>query len=142
MKKIYTTVLTLMVLLSATLSVEALQYKQKTLSNVDGAYAYWSNGSTSTYINVNEAQGETSIYVDICTAASCKQGFVITQENVFNTNKKLTTATLSSVNFQLIDYNTGAIENVAISPMDWSRRCDEVQFYKYIKVRGHNRKVQ
>ncbi len=116
MKKIYTLGLVLMVLLSATLSATALQYKQKTLSNGDEASAVWSDGITNTFLNVFEAQGETDIYIETCTAdfSSCKFGSKFTQEDVFDVNKKLTTATLSSVNFQLIDINTGAVENVNI----------------------------
>jgi hypothetical protein len=133
MKKTCIIVVALMVLISITISVTALQYKQKTLSNGDGASAEWSVGNMDTSLNVFEAQGETVIYLDICTATptptptpptttltptpiffSCKFGSFFTQEDVFDVNNKLTTATLSPVSLQLFDFNTGTVENVNI----------------------------
>jgi hypothetical protein len=51
MKKTCTIVVALTVLLSMTISVTALQYKQKTLSNGDGAFAEWSVGNMDTSLN-------------------------------------------------------------------------------------------
>ncbi len=116
MKKSYTVVFALMVLLSMTMSAAALEFKQKTLNNGDAGFASWSDGSTSTSLSVFETQGETDIFVDICTAdfTSCKFGFIFTQENVFDVDKKLTTATLFPVKIDLFDFNTGTVETVTI----------------------------
>ncbi len=116
MRKICTLGFVLMVLLSMTMSATALEFKQKTLNNGDGGAASWSDGSTNTFLNVFETQGETDIFVDICTAdfSSCKFGFIFTMDNVFDVDKKLNTATLSPVKIDLFDFNTGTIETITI----------------------------
>ncbi len=114
MKKIYTLGFVLMVLLSMTMSAAALEFKQKTLNNGDAASAAWSDGSTSTFLSVFQTQGQTNIFVDVCTAFSCKFGSIFTIDNVFDVDKKLNTATLAPVKIDLFDFNTGTVETVTI----------------------------
>ncbi len=116
MKKICTIGYVLMVLLSMTMSATALEFKQKTLNNGDAGFASWSDGSTTTSLSVFETQGETDIFVDICTAdfSSCKFGSIFTLENVFDVDKKLNTATLAPVKIDMFDFNTGTVETITI----------------------------
>jgi hypothetical protein len=118
MKKIYTLGFVLMVLLSMTMSAAALQYKEKTLDNGGGAFAVWSDGSTNTNLDVFKTQGGTNIYVNICTAdySYCsKSGSLSILENVFDIDKKLNTATLSTVQIPLLNTSTGEyVETITI----------------------------
>jgi hypothetical protein len=114
MKKTYVITFALMVLLSMTLSASALQYKQKTVENGDDASATWADGSNYTFLDVNAAQGQTNINVEVCGYYSCKYGFLYTNENVLSMDKKLMTATLSPVQVDLFDPSTNTDEIVTI----------------------------
>lgn len=119
MKKLYVIIFALMVLLSMTLSASALQYKQKTLENGGEAYATWSDSSTYAYLDVYASQGQTNIYFEVCTLdsqgniISCKSGYPMGKV-VLDINKKLETATLSPIQIQLYDSNTGTYEIVTL----------------------------
>lgn len=123
MKQIYTVGFALMVLLSMTMSAAAsVQYKQKTIDNGYSADALWSDISSNTYLNVYEYQGQTQIYVDICAAdySSCKLGTTFTSNNVFDENKKLSTATLSSVTIDMVDTSTGLYVDTLTIQAGWT----------------------
>ncbi len=112
MKKIYTVVFALMVLLSITMSAGALQSKTINRQNGLSAIAGWSEKTTDgfkeTYLNVMKTEDGTDISVSMCTSDatgnySCKSGYTFTQENVFNMDSKLVSATLSAVQVDLFD---------------------------------------
>lgn len=114
MKKIYTIVFALMVLLSITMSAAALQSKTIYRQNGLSATADWSektnDGIKDTYLNVMNTKDGTDIAVSICTSDatgnySCKFGYTSTQENVFNMDTKLVSAALSAVQVDLFDWS-------------------------------------
>lgn len=113
MKKLYVIAFALMVLLSITLSASALQYKQKTLENGGSASATWSDGITNSDLEVYTSQGQTFFYFTACDSVTCKVGSPIGNV-VLDINKQLKTATLSPVQMQLYDYNTGTYEIVTL----------------------------
>ncbi len=71
MRKTYTILFTLIVLLSMAMSAEALESKTIERHNGASAYADWSetNGNiiTDTYLSVTKANDGTDIYLDIYT---------------------------------------------------------------------------
>jgi hypothetical protein len=109
MKKLYVIAFALMVLLSMTLSASALQYKQKTLENGGSASATWSDGTTSTYLDVYTTQSQTYFYLTVCDLVSCKYGYPIGNV-VLDINKQLKTATLSPIQIQLYGSNTVTLQ--------------------------------
>lgn len=116
MKKLYTLVFALMVLLSVTMSASALVSKTITRQNGEAALASWSDTATGSFtqLSVTETNDGTDIFVFISTPTSFKFGFIFTQENVFDIDKKLTTATLSPVTLDLFDFSTGTVETITI----------------------------
>jgi hypothetical protein len=114
MKRLYTLVFALMVLLSITMSVEALEYKTMTRQSGMAAYADWTDtkGDISTYTDlfVTKTDYGTDIGVSICTDDtttgdwSCKSGYVFTQENDFSIDNKLDSASLNAVEINLIEW--------------------------------------
>ncbi len=114
MKKLYTLVFAFMVLLSMTMSVEALEYKTINRQNGVSAYADWTdtNGDISTYTDlfVTKTDDGTDIGVSICTNDmktgnwSCKSGNRFTQDNVFSIDKDLDSASLNAVEIDLYEW--------------------------------------
>jgi len=114
MKKLFTGVFVLMVLLSLTISAEAFDSKSIYRDEGMGASAGWSenyNGLyNDKYINVMETDDGTDISVYISTYDedtefwSDKWGYMFTQEDVFTIDKKLESATLSPVDIELYAY--------------------------------------
>lgn len=118
MKKIYTMAFALVVLITMTLSAVALESKTIYRQNGEAAVASWSNttsdGTTFTDLSVAKTEDGTDIFVFISTPTTLKFGSVFTQENVFDIDKKLTAATLSPVNVELFDINTGTVETITL----------------------------
>ncbi len=114
MKKTYTIVFALMVLLAMAMSAEALESKTMTRQSGDSAFASWSTNMSYAYLSVTETNNGTNIYVYTCDFSGCRSGIGFTQDDVLTMNKKQETATLSLVNFQLFNYNTGTVETVNI----------------------------
>lgn len=116
MRKIYTMVLALMVLLSVTMSAAALETKIISRQNGESATASWSDATAGSFTDlfVTKTNDGIDIFVIISTPTSFKLGFILTQENVFDIDNKLTTATLSPVTLDLFDFNTGTTETVTI----------------------------
>ncbi len=116
MKKIYTLVFALVVLVSMTMGATALEFKTITRQNGEAADASWStpDGSNFTGLSAMKTNDGTDIFVFISTPTTFKIGSKLTQEDVFDIDKKLTTATLSPVEVELFDLNTGEVENITI----------------------------
>lgn len=116
MKKIYMLALAFMVLFSMTMSTEALEQKTISRQNGEAAIASWSDMATGyfTDLSVIKTNDGTDIFVSISTPTSFKFGSIFTQENVFDIDKKLTTATLSPVTLDLFDFSTGTMETITL----------------------------
>jgi hypothetical protein len=116
MKKAYTLGFVLMVLFSMTMSAAALDSKTIFRQNGNAADASWSSpdGSTFTGLSVSKTDDGTDVFVFISTPTTFKFGFIFTQEDVFDINNKLTTATLSPVKVDLFDLSTGTVETITI----------------------------
>jgi hypothetical protein len=142
MKKLFTGVLALMVLLSLAVSAEAFESKVIYRDEGMGAYAGWydyaNNVSSDKFIQVMETDDGTDIYVYCWTYDentgiwSDKSGYLFTQEDVFRINKKLESATLSPVEIELFDWNTGTSETITVAAQ-WTGVGDvEISSSKYI----------
>lgn len=131
MRKLYTVLLTLVVLLSTTMSVQALESKMIERHNGESAYADWyeTNGNATTYISlsVTETDDGTDIYVSTSTYGpdfwTDKSGYMCTQDNVFQIDKKLNSASLSEVQVEVCDWYTGETEVLKVQA-DWSGKGD------------------
>jgi hypothetical protein len=154
MKKLFTSLFVLMVLLSLSISAEAFDSKSIYRTNGMAASASWFENTDSvdsgTFINVMETDDGTDIYVDIWTydkAAevwSDKWGYLFTQEDVFTIDKKLESATLSPVDIELYAYiydpntdtYTDTVETVTITAQ-WTGEGDVMKSRsKYISKYG------
>lgn len=131
MRKSYTILLALVVLLSTAMSVQALESKTIERHNGASASADWSetNGdiTTYTYLSVTETDDGTDIYVSTYTYGSDfwsdKSGYMFTEDNVFTINKKLNSASLSDVEINVNDWNTGLTETLTVKA-DWIGKGD------------------
>src|SRR3972149_2138898 len=108
MKKLYTIALALVVMLSMVMSAAAFE-KIITRENGDAAAASWSKDGENIFLGVSESKEGTDVMLAICNAdfTSCKYGSTPTQKDVFTLSKKFETATLSPVEVELMDFNTG-----------------------------------
>lgn len=122
MKKLYTALLTLVVLFSMTTSVEALESKTIERHNGASAYAEWyeinNNATTYTYLSVTETNDGTDIYVSTYTYGpdywSEKSGYMFTENDVFSIDKKFNSASLSEINIDVNNWYTGETETMAV----------------------------
>ncbi|TFH03420.1 MAG: hypothetical protein E4H06_04505 [Methanosarcina sp.] len=119
MRKSYTILFALIVLLSTAMSVEALE--SKTIERHNGAYAFadWTKTNdgvtTYTYLSVTETDDGTDIYVSMWTYGEMtsyeKYGYMFTEDDVFSIDKKLNSASLSEVEIGVeewyVNYDTG-----------------------------------
>ncbi|MBE0523289.1 MAG: hypothetical protein IBX40_02990 [Methanosarcinales archaeon] len=129
MKKLFTGMFVLMVLLSLTISAEAFDSKSIYRDKGMAAYADWYEDNdgvyTDKFIQATTSNEGTDISVYIFTydentgVWSDKWGYMFTQEDVFTIDKKLNSATLSPVDIELYvsDSNTDTytIETVTIA---------------------------
>ena len=133
MKKLFTGVFVLMVLLSLAISAEAFESKEIYRDEGMAAYASWyeySDGvNTEKFIQATKSNDGTDIFVYIWTYDentgdwSDKWGYMFTQEDVFEIDKKLESATLSPVDIELFDWNTGTVETITIAAQ-WTGEGD------------------
>lgn len=137
MRKLYTLLFTLIVLLSTTMSVQAFEYKSLSRNNDASASASWTeinnNATTNTYLSIYETDDGTDIYVSQYTydnsepyywySSSYKSGCLFTKDNVFKIDKKLNSASLSEVKIDLNDWNAGETETVTLK-VDWTGEGD------------------
>jgi len=123
MRKIYTMAFALMVLLSVTISATALMSKSITRDNGVSAYGYWSentdNGYEYTNLAVMENDKGTDISLYTCKYdnvgnGGCRDGYAFTTDDVFTVDKKLNSATLSTVIVDMYDWNTGIKTTVPV----------------------------
>ncbi|KCZ72568.1 hypothetical protein ANME2D_00997 [Candidatus Methanoperedens nitroreducens] len=145
MKKLYALVFALMLLLSTSISAVALESKTIYRQNGAAAYAVWSETAgdvyTDKFLSVTKTNDGTDIYVSICTFStegdySCKWGYKFTPEAVFDINKKLESATLSTVQVDLYDWYSPAMETVTIQAQ-WTGTGDATKgSYKVISKYG------
>ena len=140
MKKLFTGMFMLMVLLSLTISAEAFDSKSIYRNEGMGASAGWSENYNGVYndkyINVMETDDGTDIYVGINSYdefgnfLSDKWGYMFTQEDVFTIDKKLNSATLSPVDIELYVYDSNTdtyiIETVTIAAQ-WTGEGDVIK---------------
>jgi len=126
MKKIYMLALTFMVLLSMTMSVEALEQKIVYRQNGIAAYADWTETTTEgiitdNFLSVTQSNDGTDIYLSICNLDLtsnwlCKSGYMFTTDNVFSMDRKLDSASLKAVQLELHEWScdeTGCLETPA-----------------------------
>lgn len=114
MKKLYSITLALIVLFSTAVSVEALESKSMQRYNGAHASADWTetngNATIYTYLSVTETDDGTDIYVSSYTYddktgySSEKYGYMFTQDDVFNIDKKLNSASLSEVEIEVYEW--------------------------------------
>lgn len=131
MRKLCTVLLTLVVLLSTTMSVQALESKSIERHNGASAYAGWfetnDNVTVYTYLSVTETDDGNDIYVSTSTYGpdfwSDKSGYLFTKDNVFKINKKLNSASLSAVEIEVYDWYTGETETLTVKA-DWIGKGD------------------
>ncbi len=131
MRKSYTILLALVVLLFTAMSVQALESKTIERHNGESASANWyeisGDTTTSTYLSVAESNYGTDVYVEIYTYGPCseswKSGYMCTQDNVFKASKKLNSASLSEVQVEVYDCYTGETEILTIQA-DWVGQGD------------------
>lgn len=138
MRKLYTMIFTLMLLLSTAMSVDALESKEVSRQNGVYAFADWTetngNVTTYTYLSVDETNKGTNIYVSTYTYDretgyySDKWGSMNTQDDVFSIDKKLSSASLSQVKIVLYEwyydetegYYTSEEAGTLIVKADWT----------------------
>jgi hypothetical protein len=154
MKKLFTGMFVLMVLLSLTISAEAFDSKSIDRDKGIGANAYWyeyTDGvSSDKFIQIMDTDDGTDIYVYCWTNDentgiwSDKSGYLFTQEDVFTIDKKLESATLSPVDIELYAYiydpntdtYTDTVETVTITAQ-WTGEGDVMKSRsKYISKYG------
>jgi hypothetical protein len=131
MRKLYTALLTLVVLLSTTMSVQAIEYKSLERHNGESAYASWyqteGNATIYTYLSVTETDDGTDIYVSTSTYGpdfwSDKSGYFFTNDDVFQIDKKLNSASLSEVQVDVYDWYTCESETLTVNA-DWIGKGD------------------
>lgn len=131
MRKLCTVLLTLVVLLSTTMSVQALESKSIERCNGTSAYAGWfetnDNVIVYTYLSVTETDDGTDIHVSTSTHGpdfwSEKSGYLFTKNNVFKVNNKLNSASLSAVKIEVYNWYTGETETLTVKA-DWIGKGD------------------
>lgn len=127
MRKLYIMCFTLIVLISTAMSAQALESKTIERQSGSSAYANWyeTNGdvTTYTYLSLTETKDGTDIYVSTYTYGpdywSEKSGYMFTEDDVFSINKKLNSASLSEIELEVFDWNTGEMDAVTVRA-DWT----------------------
>jgi len=154
MRKSYTIIFALIVLLLTAMSVEALEYKAIERNNGAYASADWAetNGDVTTYayLSVTETDDGTDIYFsswaydDMTYESYDTYGYMFTEDDVFSIDKKLNSASLSAVDIGIekwyfdsdtgeYSYETGTM-NIAA---DWVGIGDTSKgSYKYVSKDG------
>lgn len=144
MRKIFSVTFALIVLLSLTTSVQALEYKTIQRDNGASAWACWSNATgcnliTDTYLSVVESDDGTDIYLSTYTwdtttgyTVSDEYGYMFTTDDVFSIDKKLNSASLSEVPINVYNWYTGEMKTLNITA-DWTG-TGEVQKGSYTSV--------
>ena len=128
-------VIAFLVLLSMTISATALMSKSITRDNGVSAYGWWSettdNGYKYTNLAVMENDKGTDVFVSTCNFdnegnGGCRDGSAFTTDDVFTVDKKLNSATLSTVNVDMFDWNTGEMTTVPVQA-SWTSDGDLIR---------------
>lgn len=127
MRKLYIMCFTLIVLLSTSMSVQAMESKTIERQSGSSAYANWyeTNGdvTTCTYLSLTETKDGTDIYLSTYTYGPDywfeKSGYMFTEDDVFSIDKKLNSASLSDIELEVTDWNTGETDTVTFGA-DWT----------------------
>lgn len=146
MNKIQTLAVALMVLFSITMSAAALESKYMERHDGMSAYAQWTekmvdNHSCNIYLNVIESDYGTEVYIDMCTLNDdgtwkCMWGSLFTEEDVFELDRNLETATLSPVEVELYDWETGTTKVITIDAL-WTGTDEAIKgSYKQMSKQG------
>lgn len=131
MKK-YGIVVALLVMLSVTLSATALVSKSINRENGVSAYAYWDKTTADAYeytnLGVMKTDRGTDINVYTCKYdmegnGNCMYGYAFTTEDVFTVDKKLNSATLSTVNVDMYNWTTNEVITVPVEA-SWTSNGD------------------
>ncbi|WP_440956833.1 hypothetical protein ACSAZK_08050 [Methanosarcina sp. Mfa9] len=109
MKRLYTIIFALMVLLSTAVSVEAFDQKSMTRQSSEYASASWTevrgNTTVETSLSVSKTDDETRISVSVYTQGpnywSSMSGSTYTQDDVFKMSKNLNSASLSDIEIEV-----------------------------------------
>ncbi len=132
MRKISSVTVALIVLLSLTTSVQALESKTLQRDHGGSAWASWSKTDgtliTDTYLSASKSNYGTDIYLSTNTwdtttgfTVDSKSGYLFTTDDVFTINNKLNSASLSEVPIDVYNwYNwyTPEIETLNVTA-DW-----------------------
>ncbi len=125
-------VIAFLVMLSVAIGATALTSKSITRDNGISAYGWWSNTTDNGYQYTNlvvvENNKGTDIYVSACNFdnqgnGGCRDGFAFTTDDVFAVDKKLNSATLSTVIVDMINWNTGEMTSVPVQA-SWTGNGD------------------
>ena len=130
MRKVFSVTFALIVLLSMAIGVQAMESKTIERNNGLSAFAVSTetNGNmvTDTYLSVTKTNDGTDISLDIQTWDSSsgnylngKSGYMFTKDNVFSLDKKLNSASLSKVDIEVYNWDTGKTEILPVMA-DWT----------------------
>ena len=125
MRKSFILTFVLIALLSMAMGVQALESKTIDRSNGESAFASCTetNGNivTDTYLSVTKTNDGTDIYMDIYSWDTSdgnywvgKSGYLFTKDNVFSVDKKLNSASLSEIQLEVYNWETGVMEPMTI----------------------------
>lgn len=129
MRKVFSVTFALIVLLCLATSVQALHSKTIQRDNGASASACWSKTDgdmiTDSYLDVTKSNAGTDIYLSIYTWDSSDgyivnetSGYMFTKDDVFSIDKKLNSASLSSVDVEVYNWDTGKTETFTVTA-DW-----------------------
>jgi hypothetical protein len=129
MRKVFSVIFALIVLLSMAMGVQALESKSIQRDNGATAYASWSetNGDLTTYtdLSVTKSNDGTDIYLGIYTwdskkgeTVNDKFGYTFTTDDVFSIDKQLNSASLSDVKIDVYNWNNDKTETLTVNA-DW-----------------------
>lgn len=130
MRKVFSVTFALIVLLCLATSAQALHSKTIQRDNGASASASWSqtNGDliTDNYLSVTKSNDGTDLYLDVYTWDASngnfvdgKSGYMFTKDDVFSIDKKLNSASLSNVDVEVYNWDTGKTEILPVMA-DWS----------------------
>lgn len=133
MRKLYIMCFTLIILLSTAMSVQALESKTIERHNGASASATWTdmNGDIEgrdTILSVTKTNDGTDIYLNIYSWGPDywyeESGYVFTQDDVFEVDNKLNSASLSDVEIDMYNSETGEMMGTLTIRADWIGQGD------------------
>lgn len=130
MRKVFSVIFALIILLSLATSVQALESKTIQRDNGASAWACWSKTDgdliTDTYLSAVKSDDGTEIYLSTYTwdtttgyTVNDEYGYTFTTDDVFSIDKKLNSASLSQVPINVYNWYTGEIKTLNVTA-DWT----------------------